>query len=141
MNISSFKFFYEKVFGTVEELYYSIAPGRANIIGEHTDYNEGYVMPAAVSLVTASVGTKNNSNVVRVFSYNLESYKEFSLENINIDSNAGWEKYIKGVILALKRRSYEISGFNAIINSTVPIGGGLSSVSYTHLTLPTTERV
>ncbi|MEQ9716241.1 MAG: galactokinase [Candidatus Asgardarchaeum sp.] len=127
MNISNFKTFYEKVFGTVEELYYSIAPGRANIIGEHTDYNEGYVMPAAVSLVTASVGTKNNSNVVRVFSYNLESYKEFSLENINIDFNAGWEKYIKGVILALKRHGYEISGFNAIINSTVPIGGGLSS--------------
>ncbi|XP_021943533.1 galactokinase [Folsomia candida] len=106
------------------------APGRVNIIGEHTDYNDGYVFPMAIPLYSVMVGRYNGTSKIRIAtSAEVDNPKrvEFdtpSKENPLTQGEPKWANYVKGV---LHHFSHDISGFDAFIISNVPLGGGLSS--------------
>lgn len=102
------------------------APGRVNIIGEHTDYNDGFVMPMALPLVTVIVGRNVFGEETTVFTTaQLENPKiSFNMNNITKDGPL-WSRYVKGVIANYK--GGKAPAFQAVIHSSVPIGGGLSS--------------
>lgn len=102
------------------------APGRVNLIGEHTDYNDGFVMPLATEgAVYLAVSPAAGPNV-RVYSVDFAEQCEFSL-NADIEKGDGWIEYIKGVAAALAEAGYPLSGFDAVLGGDVPIGAGLSS--------------
>lgn len=105
------------------------APGRVNLIGEHTDYNGGYVFPCAINYGTYAVGKKRNDNIIRLFSENFKNdgIIEFSIEGIQKNDNS-WVNYPKGVIQMLKEHGYTInSGFDCCYFGDIPRGAGLSS--------------
>jgi len=102
------------------------SPGRINIIGEHTDYNDGFVMPAAINKAIYVAVSKRDDNEIHLYS---ESYQEFhtcSITNI-LKSEKGWANYILGVADQLQKRGYLFSGFNLYLDGNVPLGAGLSS--------------
>lgn len=102
------------------------SPGRVNIIGEHTDYNDGFVLPAAINKACyASVGKKADS-VICLYSVEFNQSFESDLSALK-PVNMGWPNYILGVADQLIKRGYEITGFNLVLNGDVPIGAGLSS--------------
>ena len=118
---------FKEIFNEEGELYFS--PGRVNLIGEHIDYNGGFVMPLALSYGTYGVATKRSDNKVRLFSsgYSQEVY-EFDLENFSKDNT--WTDYVKGVFDVLNKRGIKVtSGLNLFIYSNLPTGAGLSSSS------------
>nr|CAD7569543.1 unnamed protein product [Timema californicum] len=106
------------------------APGRVNLIGEHTDYNEGFVLPMALPMVTVVVGKKNGSEICRVVTtceaVDAPLKAEFfaPIKEPPKPGTPKWANYVKGVAANFKGK---IPGFDAIIASSVPIGGGLSS--------------
>ncbi|MFT7804209.1 galactokinase-like [Arapaima gigas] len=107
------------------------APGRVNLIGEHTDYNQGFVLPMALPLVTVIVGSKSSDQNVSVITLT-ESVEEprrvdFELpqEEAVSPGQPGWANYIKGVLHHY--RAGPLPGFRAVVTSSVPLGGGLSS--------------
>lgn len=109
------------------------APGRVNIIGEHTDYNEGFVLPCAVDRVAAFSGRVREDAVVRLWSTHFKEAAEFSLEGLpdtfeaQYASLPGWARYILGVATELARQSVPLNGFDAVVGGDVPLGGGMSS--------------
>jgi galactokinase len=104
-----------------------LSPGRVNIIGEHTDYNLGLSINAAIDKQIFITGYKNNSNYIEVFSRYLNDSGRFSLDNIEFDKNRHWINYIKGVLKEYIQKGHKISGFNIVIDSNLPIGAGISS--------------
>lgn len=114
--------FLEK-FGQRQELI-SCAPGRVNLIGEHTDYNEGWVLPAAIDKVSTVLLAKNNLGVIRTYAYDLKESFEFSMSEESI--HEGWQSYVYGVIKILHRK-HIAEGFDVLISGNVPFGAGLSS--------------
>lgn len=110
-----------------KSMYMVYAPGRVNIIGEHTDYNEGFVMPMALPLVTVTVGRKipgNESCIFTTANVKEENKVTIDMNNINREKPL-WSRYVKGVIANYKGGS--VPAFQAVIHSSVPLGGGLSS--------------
>jgi len=105
----------------------SQAPGRINIIGEHTDYNDGYVLPAAINKTSVFKLSKNGS-VKRVTfnSINMGNSFSFELDNFNPIKN-GWENYVMGVVHELQSIGAKLEGFDGEFSGDVPIGSGMSS--------------
>ncbi len=107
------------------------SPGRINLIGEHTDYNGGYVFPAAISIGTFGVARKRADSLVKVYSLNFETVGviEFSLEDELVNTpEANWGNFVKGYLLKLKEAGHAIqTGFELVIEGTIPNGSGLSS--------------
>ena len=109
------------------------APGRVNIIGEHTDYNDGFVLPAAVDRVSAFAGRMRNDQTVRLWSLHFEEAAQFSLDGLpeTFDTQrAGlppWARYILGVASELKREGVQLRGFDTVVGGDVPLGSGMSS--------------
>lgn len=107
------------------------SPGRINLIGEHTDYNGGYVFPAAISIGTFGVARKRTDSLVKVYSLNFETVGviEFSLEDeLTNTPEANWGNFVKGYLLKLKEVGHNIqTGFELVIEGTIPNGSGLSS--------------
>jgi galactokinase len=109
------------------------APGRVNLIGEHTDYNEGFVLPIAVDRVAAFAGRRRADNVVRLASIHFNEDAHFSLENLSTafeelrKTLPNWARYIMGVLTELQRAGVELDGFDAVVGGDVPLGGGMSS--------------
>ena len=102
------------------------APGRVNLIGEHTDYNEGLVMPLAIDLsLVIAVGAREDQWTT-VHSLDLDSNAEFSLSNVR-NTGSGWGEYLKGTGWALQEHGYELAGWDGVLTSSIPIGAGLSS--------------
>jgi galactokinase len=102
------------------------APGRVNVIGEHTDYHEGYVLPAAIALRTRVGLRKRSDGLVRAASTAyLGSSAEYRLGHEGADGS--WADYVKSTTFALARRGAELTGFEVQIDSDVPVGAGLSS--------------
>ncbi len=109
------------------------APGRVNIIGEHTDYNDGFVLPCAVDRVAAFAGRMRNDTNVRLWSAHFKATAEFSLAGLpetfeqQRAALPGWARYILGVARELARVGIPLTGFDAVVGGDVPIGGGMSS--------------
>lgn len=116
---------FKKKFQTEPIMIFS--PGRINIIGEHTDYNDGFVFPAAIDKgIVAAIG-KSNSNVSKAFAVDKEEILEFSLENIKPLFQSSWQNYILGVVAEIQNRSKTIGNFNIVFGGDIPGGAGMSS--------------
>ncbi|GJQ11428.1 hypothetical protein GpartN1_g3219.t1 [Galdieria partita] len=103
------------------------APGRVNLIGEHTDYNEGFVLPLALEMQTVIVGKKNGKDTCRVASEAFEGLVEFKPSKDLKPGDPLWSNYIKGVVVNFLRNGYDVPAFDAVVVSEVPVGGGVSS--------------
>ncbi|MBS1249921.1 MAG: Galactokinase [Chloroflexi bacterium] len=101
------------------------APGRVNLIGEHTDYNDGFVLPMAIDrAIWIALGARNDRQV-RLRSLHFDALTEFSLDEIT--HKPGWGEYIRGVAWALQEAGYRLAGWEGVMTSDIPIGAGLSS--------------
>ncbi|MGH9882208.1 MAG: galactokinase, partial [Pyrinomonadaceae bacterium] len=103
------------------------APGRVNLIGEHTDYNEGFVLPMAVNRRTVVAAARNQTERIRVLSLDLDETGEFDLNAERSTGAPHWMNYVEGVARVLKDQGVSVSGANLAITSDVPRGSGLSS--------------
>lgn len=103
------------------------APGRVNLIGEHTDYNGGFVLPMAIDLETVVAAAPRDDRKVRVYSLNMNEAAEFDLENPGTPRCGVWLDYVEGVAQALLSRGARLVGADLMISSDVVPGSGLSS--------------
>lgn len=104
------------------------APGRVNIIGEHTDYNDGFVMPCAINFGTAVAGTKRDDYIWNVYAADLDETDEFSLDTEIEKSAHKWANYVRGVVKFIQERCPDFKqGANLVISGNVPLSSGLSS--------------
>jgi len=104
-----------------------LSPGRINIIGEHIDYNDGYVLPAAIDKIICFAFAKNNTNTSRVIALDLNDEFEIDVTaEVKLDDNS-WTNYIRGVINQLKINGFQLEGVNCVFSSNIPVGSGLSS--------------
>lgn len=117
------KVFNEK-FGGEGTLYASA--GRINLIGEHTDYNGGFVFPGAIDKVIMADIRPNGTDKVRVFSIDIDDYAEFGLREEDAPSQ-GWARYVFGICREIIKRGGKVEGFDAVFAGNVPLGAGLSS--------------
>ena len=110
--------------GTTGAVYAS--PGRINLIGEHTDYNGGFVFPGAIDKSMVAEIKPNGTNLVKAYSIDLKDYVEFGL-NEEDAPRASWARYIFGVCREMIKRGVEVKGFNTAFAGDVPLGAGMSS--------------
>ncbi len=120
--LNAFKTFYQ---GAPEVIVCS--PGRINLLGEHTDYNEGFVLPIAVDLNVMFAVRARDDDLVQFYSMNMHEGAHFHLSRVDLRTTQQWAQYVQGVAWSLRRGGYEIGGIEGVIHSTVPIGAGLSS--------------
>lgn len=121
---------FEQQFGDTEGVRLFFAPGRVNLIGEHTDYNGGHVFPCAISLGTYAAARKRTDRVMQFFSVNFEKLGVIStsLDDLTPSKQAGWTNYPKGVVWAFAQKGHPIDcGFDMVIYGDIPNGSGLSS--------------
>ncbi len=121
---------FAEVFGDTEGVKTYFAPGRVNLIGEHTDYNGGHVFPCALTIGTYGAARKRADHKLRFYSMNFEKLGvlESSLEELVPSKEAGWTNYPKGVMWAFGERNMEIpSGMDLMLYGNIPNGSGLSS--------------
>ncbi len=121
---------FAEVFGDANDAKVYFAPGRVNMIGEHTDYNGGHVFPCALTIGTYGVARKRSDRKLRFYSMNFESLgmMESDLDSLVPDKAADWTNYPKGVMWAFKERGMEMdAGLDILLNGTIPNGSGLSS--------------
>ena len=103
------------------------APGRVNLIGEHTDYNEGFVLPMAIDRGTVVAAREHDGRIVRAHSINANETVEFDLDHPGPLRRGVWLDYVEGVAHALEKRGVTLLGADLLIESDVPVGAGLSS--------------
>ena len=113
------------LYGTEPRLFR--APGRVNLIGEHTDYNEGFVLPMALERATLVAAAPRQDRLVRVHSLNLKESAEFDLDRPGPTRRGIWLDYVEGVAQSLMVRGAQLRGADLAIDSDVPVGAGLSS--------------
>ena len=121
---------FAEVFGPEGESAVYFAPGRVNMIGEHTDYNGGHVFPCALTIGTYGVVRKRQDRKLRFYSMNFEQLgvMESSLDDLVPSKDADWTNYPKGVLWAFKERGMEVTeGFDLLLFGNIPNGSGLSS--------------
>ncbi|EPL6453550.1 MULTISPECIES: galactokinase [Providencia] len=119
---------FEKTFGYPADIYVQ-APGRVNLIGEHTDYNDGFVLPCAIDYLTMTAASKRGDRIIRVVAadYNNDC-DEFSLDDeITFLPEKMWANYIRGVVKFLLERGFSFNGCDIAVSGNVPQGAGLSS--------------
>lgn len=131
--VSSFGEVFQDTFSYSGALGAAWAPGRVNLIGEHTDYNAGYVLPLAVDRVAAFAGRAREDERVRLWSMHFKERAEFSLnglpetfQQVRVDL-PGWARYILSVATELIHAGLSLKGFDAVLQGDVPVGGGMSS--------------
>jgi len=103
------------------------APGRVNLIGEHTDYNDGFVLPMAIERYTVFAANRNRERQVTLHSTATGDTAQFSLRAAVTRAEPAWSNYVRGVVVGFQRHGDRVSGFDAVIDSTLPYGGGLAS--------------
>jgi len=117
---------FEEVYGSRECRLFR-APGRVNLIGEHTDYNDGYVFPMAIDMDVTMAARRRSDRLVRLHSMNFDEQAQFSLDAIDKDEEHPWSNYVRGVALYVGERFPSLYGTDVVIKGNVPIGSGLSS--------------
>lgn len=121
---------FEEVFGDNEGAKVFFAPGRVNLIGEHTDYNGGHVFPCALTIGTYGVARVREDKKLRFYSMNFEHLGviESSIQDLKPEKEADWTNYPKGVMWAFEKRGFQIPyGMDLLLNGNIPNGSGLSS--------------
>ena len=116
---------FQKEFGA-EPVYLVRAPGRVNLIGEHTDYNDGFVLPMAIDRAIWIALRPRGDGQVLAHSVDFAEPAEFSLDGIE-NTDSGWPEYLKGVAFVLQEAGHALSGWEGVVGGDVPIGAGLSS--------------
>ncbi len=119
-----------EVFGDTKGAKAFFAPGRVNLIGEHTDYNGGHVFPCALTIGTYGVARVRKDRKIRFFSMNFAHLGviESSLDELKAEKEAGWTNYPKGVMWAFEKKGFQIPfGIDLLLNGNIPNGSGLSS--------------
>jgi galactokinase len=116
---------FESEFGEMPRLF--SAPGRVNLIGEHTDYNDGFVLPVAIDMRTVVAGIPRDDRRVIVRSLDMDETAEFDLDIPGETRRGLWIDYVEGVARMLEARGIALGGANLILESDVPVGSGLSS--------------
>ncbi len=117
---------YTRQFGTAPAAA-AMAPGRVEIMGNHTDYNGGFVLPAALDKATVVAGTATGGDTVTLHAADFRRTAKLSLKDLRRDPQNSWASYVLGVVDQLQRQGVQIGGFQAVIHSDVPGGAGLSS--------------
>ena len=115
-----------EIFGSKPDGVYR-APGRVNLIGEHTDYNDGYVLPTPIDRYLQVSMKKRTDNKLDLYALDFNERLQYSLDGFILDKEYSWANYVLGVVQALKRRGYKLKGVDMCITGNVPIGVGLSS--------------
>lgn len=103
------------------------APGRVNLIGEHTDYNDGYVLPTPIDRHVYVAAKPRTDDRFRVYAADFRQRKEFTVESTRPDPDRPWSNYVQGVVQALREEGYSIKGADMVVTGDVPLGAGLSS--------------
>lgn len=109
------------------------APGRVNLIGEHTDYNDGFVLPMAIDRAVWLAFRPRRDKTVRLFSLDLQVESAFELDSLT--KGKGWIEYAKGIAYELMKAGHELNGFEAVMTGNVPRGAGLSSSAAVELSI------
>ena len=122
---------FEKAYGKKENVKAYFAPGRVNLIGEHTDYNGGHVFPCALTIGTYAAAAKRDDRMIQLFSLNQDNVGVVSFcldDTIAPSESAGWTNYPMGVVWAFEKRGMKLdTGFDMVIYGNIPNGSGLSS--------------
>lgn len=121
------EFFLKRYGGTEEGIRVFASPGRVNLIGEHTDYNGGFVFPAAISMRSLIVLRPREDDVIRLSATDLDVVVTADLHNLDQYRDLKWGNYQLGVAYELQQDGYELQGCDLLYDDTVPLGGGLSS--------------
>ena len=103
------------------------APGRVNLIGEHTDYNDGFVLPAALELATYAAIAPRSDRTLRVHSLLMDEMVSFDLDEAEPKPRKDWSDYVRGVAVVLQNTGHRLAGADLLIDGDVPLGAGLSS--------------
>ena len=117
---------FKEKFGTTPTLL-ARAPGRVNIIGEHTDYNDGFVLPAAIDRAIYVAARPRTDNTVNLVSIDFDARTHFTLDTLDDPDLPAWSKYPRGALWWLTDQGHALPGFDAVIGGDIPIGAGLSS--------------
>ncbi|MCF8371727.1 MAG: galactokinase [Bacteroidales bacterium] len=115
---------FKNLFETEPRLFQS--PGRINLIGEHTDYNEGFVLPAAIDKTIVAAINLNSKKMFRFYSFDYEEYFEIKISEIEIQDTL-WANYLLGVIAQFQKNGLAVAGIDCVFGGDIPIGAGLSS--------------
>ncbi len=105
----------------------SVAPGRINMIGEHTDYNLGFVLPAAIDRTIHFLAKRRKNNRVSVWAENFQESEKFFVHDLQRSQTKKWANYVKGIFWVLEREGYSLEGLDALIIGDIPLESGLSS--------------
>ncbi|ENC6732969.1 galactokinase [Vibrio navarrensis] len=140
--IQNVKTAFEQVLGYVPS-HIIQAPGRVNLIGEHTDYNDGFVLPCAINYQTVVAAAKREDNIVRVVSVDYSNaVDEFDItQAITFQQDKMWANYIRGVVKCLLARGYSFTGADISVSGNVPQGAGLSSSAALEVVIGQTFKV
>lgn len=103
------------------------SPGRVNIIGEHTDYNEGFVLPAAIDKAAYMAVALRDDDEIHLRAHDLNETFSISIKDLQPVGDISWPNYILGAVAQFQKKNIPLRGFNAILTSDVPVGAGLSS--------------
>ena len=111
------------------------APGRVNLIGEHTDYNDGFVLPMAIDRAVTIIGAPRTDRNVRLDSANFDAINEFSLDQQPLETSIihPWSNYVRGVADAMHKAGLTLTGFDGVLWGDIPISSGLSSSAATEM--------
>lgn len=125
INVAALQSAFQDLYGQPPRLF--SAPGRVNLIGEHTDYNDGFVLPMAINRRTFVAATQRDDRNVRVRSFDIEGDATFELDEKGSHPQEHWLAYVEGVARVLEQRGATLTGAEIAISSEIPMGAGLSS--------------
>jgi galactokinase len=126
---------FRKLYGKEPRLFH--APGRVNLIGEHTDYNDGFVLPMAIHQGTTLAIAERSDRMLQATSFNLNDSVQLDLDKLGCGRSGSWRDYVEGIAAALLASGMPLSGADIALESDVSIGGGLSSSAALEMALGT----
>lgn len=118
---------FEEIFGKGKVPVSTKVPGRVNLIGEHTDYNDGLVLPVAVNRYVHVTGRVRSDKSITIYSTAFEEQHRFSTDHVMNPSLSGWKRFAEGVVRTIHKSADEQTGMDLLVENDLPVGGGLSS--------------